>query len=84
MYWGNELAKRLLQKINCGNSIAERLSCGMNKVAKASLQKAVLWKYSLRDRSCGIKITEVTKEIFGHIAKFGSSGYEFKILAVDG
>ena len=51
---------------------------------EASLWKFGLWKDSLKDRSYEIEITEVTKEIFGHVAKFGSSNYEFKKLAKNG
>ena len=74
----------MLHKLICGNSIAERLSCRKTKVAEASSWKAVLWKDRPQDRSYGIEITEVTEEIFGHVAKFGSSSYEFKNLATNG
>ena len=51
---------------------------------KANLRKVVLWKYNPWEKSCGIDITEVAEEIFGHVSKFGSSSYEMNNLATDG
>ena len=74
----------MLGKLSCRNSIEKILSYGKTKVAKASSWKVVLWKDSLKDRSYEIEITEFTEEILGHVAKFGSSNYEFKKLAENG
>ena len=69
MYCRNSIAKkdiaeRILMKGNmwkpsCENSICRNISLRKDEVAEASLRKAILWKYSLRETSYEIENAEL-------------------------
>ena len=47
-----------MQKLSCENSIVERFFYENNEVAEAIMQKDVLWKYTMQDRSYEVESAE--------------------------